>query len=84
MSYVVPVVLIVCCTSYVVHYMVVQSHRRTVALTWHSPSHGTVPGADRWEFVGDGIAICKAGKLQQLGCIGLGRVRLVMWLAKQE
>ena len=67
-----------CHTSYVV-----RSHCCTVALIWHSPSHDAVPGADRWEFVGGGVAIRKAVKLQQLGCVGLRRVRLVMWLAKR-
>ena len=54
-----------------------------VALTWNSPSHGAVPGANHWGFVGDGIAICKVEKLRRLGYIGLRRVRLVMWLAKR-
>ena len=75
MLYIIPVIH---CTSYVV-----RSHRCTVALTWHSPSHGAIAGTDLWEFVGGGIAICKAVKLQRLGCVGLHRVRLVMWLAKQ-
>ena len=62
---------------------VVRSHRRTVALTWHSPSHGAVPGADHWEFVRGGIGVCRVVKLRRLSCVGLRRVRLVMWLAKQ-
>ena len=74
--------------SYVVHRTchtsyVIRLHRRTVALTWHSPSHGAVPGSDCWEFVGGGIVICKAVKLRRLGYIGLCRVRLVRWLAKR-
>ena len=77
------IVLVVCRTSYVVRGTIIRSHRHTVALTLHSPSHGAVPGANYWEFVGGGIAICKAVKLQRLGCIGLRRVRLVMWLAKR-
>ena len=60
-----------------------RSHHYTVALTWHSSSHGAVPGVDHWEFVGDGIATRKVGKLRRLGCVGLHRVRLVMWLAKR-
>ena len=80
-----------CCTSCVVlvvrrtlyRHTVVWSHRCTVALIWHSPSHGAVHGADRWEFVGGGIAICKVAKLRQLDCVGLHRVRLVMWLTKR-
>ena len=49
----------------------VRLHRHTVALTWHSPSHGTVPGADCWEFIGGGIGVRRVVRLQQLGCIGL-------------
>ena len=82
------IVLVVHCTSYVVRRMlyrctVVWLHHCTVALTWHSPSHGVVPDANRWEFVGGGIAIHKDVKLQRLGCVGLRRVRLVRWLAKR-
>ena len=86
LSYIVPVVRRTRCTSYlsyvvprtcrtsyvvpVVHRTVVWLHHCTVALTWHSPSHSAVPGADRWEFVGGGIATRKVVKLQRLGCVG--------------
>ena len=75
-----------CCTLYVMHYTchtIVRSHHYTMALIWHSPSHGAISGADHWEFIEGGIEICKAVKLQRFDCIGLRRVRLVMWLAKQ-
>ena len=68
----------ICRTSYVVRL-----HHCMMALTWHFPSHGAVPGADRWESVGGGIGICSVVNLQRLGYIGLRKVWLVMWLAKQ-
>ena len=71
-------------TLYIVRCTVVPLHRCTVALTWHSPSYGAVPGTNRWEFKGGGIMIHKFVKLQRLGCIGLHRIRLVMWLANKD
>ena len=65
-------VLLYFCASCVVRRTsyVVLSHHHTVALIWHSPFHGAVPGADRWKLVGNGIGICKAVKLQRFGCVG--------------
>ena len=77
--------MLYCHTFYIVCRMsyVVRLHRCTVALIWHSPSHDIIPGADHWEFVGVGIGIYRVVKLQQLGCVGLRRVRRVMWFAKR-
>ena len=70
------------------HVVLLYVVRRTVTPLYGGPNMAFPfpwrrPSANHWDFVGDGITIRKAGKLRRLGCVGLCRVRLVMWLAKR-